>query len=206
MKTLANLGPFEVLEPISKGAFGRVWRGRNASTGASVAIKVVNVSSTADFAPELEALTRLQHPRIVAPLDHGTVGRAPADRMGARTGSPWLAMTWVGGGDLGGMQAELPTVRRWVEDLLDALAHAHAHGVLHLDLKPRNVLLRPSGTATLTDFGIAALIEDHTTTRAGTPGYMSPEQIIAGTLSPASDLYGLGCTAWAMLRGGPPFG
>lgn len=210
MKPVAHLGPFEVLEPVAGGAFGRVWRGRNTYTGAPVAIKVVDIAVDRHerdlFGPELEALTRLQHPRIVAPLDHGVVPWSEVDALQVAVGAPWLAMTWVGGGDLNRVRAELPTVRRWAGELLDALAHAHARGVLHLDVKPKNVLVRSSGTLTLTDFGIAALVENQTERRGGSPGYMAPEQIRGGRLTPASDLYALGCTVWALLFGRPPFG
>jgi serine/threonine protein kinase len=92
--------------------------------------------------------------------------------------------------------------------LLDALAHAHARDVLHLDIKPANVLLEPVGEQRvrprLGDFGLSGIAADGRRT-AGTPQYMSPEQFRGRDLGPWSDLYAVGCLAWTLVTGRPPF-
>ncbi|MEN0061579.1 MAG: protein kinase [Myxococcota bacterium] len=218
-----RLGPFELSKVVGKGGMAEVWLGHHHEQGTPVALKVLtNQGSSGSnlekrFSEEVRAVAGLDHPNIVMVLDHG---RVPAEVCAAipevPAGAPWLAMEYASGGTLAHPKQtrSWPQIRTILHDLLDGLAHAHAHGVIHRDLKPANVLLagtddlRP-GTK-LTDFGIAwattskAYADERV---AGTPSYMAPEQIRATSrdFGPWTDLYSLGCLAWWMCTGFAPF-
>lgn len=191
-----------------------VWQGVHAPTGTPVAIKIVTLDRAPEetlwrslFAREVRATARLDHPRIVRMHDHGEM---PADHP-IGPGAPFLVMEWVNGGTLSktGGKRPWPLVRDTLLDLLDALAHAHAHGVIHRDLKPANVLLAERGPV-LTDFGVAAQLdaaEPGERAMLGTPNYMAPEQIRSdyGAIGPPTDLYAMGCLAWYFITGRAPF-
>ena len=216
-----RLGPFALTVPIARGAMGEVWRGFHVARQVPVAVKVVRQrvrelgSFTQIFRTEARRMARLDHPGIVLILDHGEVTPEASLASDGRllAGEPWLAMEYASGGSL----AQAPPSPTWealsgvLADLLDALAYAHAHGLLHRDIKPANVLrgteldLRPG--LKLADFGIAyAMEEEHDEggpAFAGTPIYMAPEQI-RGTLrdqGPWTDLYSLGGMAWRLVTG-----
>jgi serine/threonine protein kinase/tetratricopeptide (TPR) repeat protein len=227
------LPPFELLDPLGRGAMGTVWRGRHAEDPASaVAIKVLAGEVAADpafrdaFAEEVGAAARLDHPGVVCIFDHGTVPmdiRAPVAAE-IEPGAPYLVMELVEGGPLSDWRGRL----RWAElrtvllSLLDALAHAHARGVIHRDLKPDNVLFRADRAGVkLTDFGVAHRTSADAAARSGdgerlllesrglvgTPDYMAPEQVKGRRheLGPWTDLYGLGCLAFTLASGRRPF-
>jgi len=236
MPATPRLGPFDLVSPLGKGAMGEVWRARHRSHGTPVAIKFLHARYTTDewalesFAGEVRAAAGLTHPHIVTVLDHG---RVPADAIlpasegpdpALMIGAPFLIMELVEGRPLQHRAGRLtwPQLRETLRCLLDALGHSHARGVIHRDLKPGNVLLAarsPSGRRTasgapwlmLTDFGLAHALDRQGTTEsvvAGTPAYMAPEQL-RGDLrdqGPWTDLYSVGCLAWALAAGQPPFG
>jgi tetratricopeptide (TPR) repeat protein len=160
----------------------------------------------------------LDHPNVVLVLDHGGVGKAAEVMTRGRMaqGSPYLAMELAVGGTLDPMCGRLAwrDARRVLSALLNALGHAHARGVLHLDLKPANVLVatneRGKDEVRLTDFGLAGALGSLSANRRvvmGTPPYMAPEQFTGRTadFGPWTDLYALGCLAWHLLTGAPPF-
>jgi len=207
---------------LGSGAMGTVWDARHRGTGIGVAIKTATVEGTGEdaaaaFAREALAMAQLDHPRVVAIFERG---RTTADEAAASGGlvpasAPWLAMERANGGTLryGPRPAGFREVRALLLQVLDALAHAHARGVLHRDIKPSNILRHHAGGGVqllLSDFGIAEALRregSRTTSSGGTPGYMAPEQIV-GDLAhqgPWSDLYGLGCVAWEMITGRRPF-
>lgn len=214
---MPRLGPFELLRPVARGGMGVVWQGRHVARDLPVAVKVLTgLGEGAEYSElfrnEVRAVAGLDHPHIVTLYDFGAVTRdaARADSRLAE-GCPYLVMEWASGGTLAKR-----SVRTWRElygilrQLLDALAHAHARGVIHRDLKPGNVLvcggedLRPG--LKLADFGIAALHEPDRMI-VGTASYMAPEQA-AGSWpeqGPWTDLYALGCLAFALITGAPPF-
>jgi serine/threonine protein kinase/tetratricopeptide (TPR) repeat protein len=197
------LGPFDLHHRIGRGATGVVWRGVHRASGTPVAVKVLRGGS----AREVQAIASLDHPHIVRLLDAGMVTEPIPGALDA--GGTWLALELAEGGTVRAACGRMSwaAVRSALLELLDALAHAHARGVLHLDLKPDNVLL-DGGRVKLTDFGIAHLLSDRSgAPRQGTPAYMAPEQVLGHwrDLSPATDLYALGCTAVAMLTGAPPY-
>jgi serine/threonine protein kinase/tetratricopeptide (TPR) repeat protein len=216
------LGAFELTTPIGQGGMAEVW-GAVHPSGTRAAIKVMTASSAQDpvwrsgFLREIRATAGLNHPNIVHLFDCGVVPEAAAP-LGLLPGSPWVAMERATSGDL---HANRPghwgALRRVLLAILDALAHAHARGVIHRDLKPANVLVTEDAAGPalrLTDFGIAhvgteesALSASPTSGSGGTPEYMAPEQV-TGRLAeqgPWTDLYALGCMAYTLAGGRPPF-
>jgi serine/threonine protein kinase/tetratricopeptide (TPR) repeat protein len=205
---------------------GRVWRGDHVASGTPVAIKVVNGQRHRGpaymriFRNEVEAVARLSHTGIVRVFDFGEVpvitAIASAGELDER--APYLVMEIASEGSLDriGGPGDWRELKTLLAALLDALAHAHARGVVHRDLKPANVLVDARGSRRvfkLTDFGIArAAREDDGGREAvaaicGTPLYMAPEQFSADERAqgPWTDLYALGCTAYALVSGAPPF-
>jgi len=220
-----RLGPFEVLEPIGSGASGRVWLSvleRRDREDQLVAIKVLGGRNTGAqrlrdvFRREVQAVAELDHPNIVNIYDLGTVSQAAEDSSDGelRAGSPYLAMELLDGGTLRKAAREMRWrgIRRSLLTVLDALAHSHARGVLHRDIKAGNILLGRRGM-TLVDFGIGGkFIADPEDPRLGlvegTPPYMAPEQLEARwrDYGPWTDLYSLGCLSYTLIAGKPPFG
>ena len=205
---------------------GQVWRGIHEGQMVPVAVKVITASHARNpeyleaFNAEVRAVAGLEHPSIVMVFDHGEITQAVEDiSQGAlRAGSPYLVMEYASLGSLGGLQGnvEWDELEAILIELLDALSHAHARGLTHLDLKPANILLsstldlRPG--VKLTDFGISHLesAEEDSEVReasAGTPLYMAPEQFNGKyrDFGPWTDLYALGCLAWELACGEPPF-
>ncbi len=218
---VATLGPFQLLAPIARGGMGEVWRGVHARQGVPVAIKLLRDDDARlrdAFFAEVRAVARLDHPGVILVLDHGVVDAAAsaASEGRLRVDTPWFAMEHCSGGTLENVAASAwDPLRRLLLDLLAALAHAHARGVLHRDIKPDNVIFSAPGDARpgvkLTDFGLAFAREVEGRSRAvvtGTPAYMSPEQFRREwrDYGPWTDLYALGCLAWRLAAGEPPFG
>ena len=186
---------FDLEAPIGAGGMGVVWRGRHRAQGAAVAIKVIGASwsenpgSRAAFRREVRAIAGLSHPGIVAVYDLGQISAAAAGASGGRldAGAPYLVMELLSRGALDRVVGLLdwPLLRQLCDDVLDALAHAHAHDIVHCDIKPANVLLSEGAggrvCAKLTDFGVAhaftSATEGDQPVSAGTPAYMPPEQL-----------------------------
>ena len=208
----STLGPYRLLRVLGRGSMGVVHLAIDSRTQQPLALKVLGLGQGLDaaeyaqarqrFLAEAETARRLSHPAIVSV--HGA---------GEETGRAWLAMELLGGCDLGRythMSRLLPepVVLVLAERLARALAHAHARGVTHRDIKPGNVMLDlPAGRIKLTDFGIAALA-DMSRTRTGvvlgTPWYMAPEQLAGGVADARSDLYSLGVLLFQLLSGRLP--
>ena len=201
---------YVVERELARGGAGRVFFARTLE-GQAVALKVLHpelvVTATADrFLREIKTLSRLEHPHVAKLLDYGE-----------RDWLVYLAMTYIEGPTLKEHIAQVRRVSiddavRIGRDILDALAYAHAHNVVHRDVKPDNIVLSSEG-AMLLDFGIARAIEaagDEKLTRSGftvgTSSYMSPEQVVAvRDLDHRSDIYSLGCVLFEALAGRPPF-
>lgn len=218
------LGPFDLHGEIDRGAMGQVWHGTHRATRLPVAVKCILVEQARErrfrvaFNSEVRQLARLDHPGVVSVYDFGEISRETAEASSGQltAGSPYLTMEYVSGGSLaryGGRPLPWRDLRRVLQALLDSLAHAHARGVLHRDIKPANLLVATSADPRpglkLSDFGLAHALqeEEGQLARGGTPQYMSPEQI-AGDLQrqgPWSDLYAVGCVAWELAAGMPPF-
>ncbi len=222
-----RLGAFVLGERLGMGGMGEVFRGLHEADGVPVAVKIVmgrlaqEPSYRESFRREVQAIAGLNHPGVITVLDQGEVdGRAQATSGGRLVaGSPYLVMELATGGALHGVKRPLRwrVFRKVFLSLLDALAHAHARGVLHRDIKPDNILicqrsdLRPG--LKLTDFGIAHALDrvegpgDPEGFICGTPEYMAPEQFTDQwrDFGPWTDLYALGCVAWEMVCGRRPF-
>jgi serine/threonine protein kinase len=157
------------------------------------------------FEREAKSLARLIQPNIVKVLDYGEFN-----------GRPYLVMPLLSGGTLKDKLANGPL--RWVDavrvalPMTRALAFAHAHGLIHRDVKPSNILLTASGDPMLADFGIAKIISEEVTldltgTNAmiGTPEYMAPEQVTSKNVDARADIYSLGVVLYEMVTGRKPF-
>lgn len=213
-----RLGAFELERIVGRGAMGEVWAATHVS-GRRAAIKVpIQVDARGrvleTFQREARAMARLTHPGIVPILDIGEISpEVEAQTHGVmRAGSPFLAMEFCAQ-NLSDLPQPTPPAQvvHILRNILPALAHAHARGVLHLDIKPPNVLV--SGAALkLADFGIAALDSPDARagefgTVAGTPTFMPPEQLRGRfrDYGPWTDLFAVGAMAWRLVTGEPPY-
>ncbi|MFJ7586544.1 protein kinase [Streptomyces sp. NPDC097617] len=212
-------GRFELVAPLGSGGMGTVWRARDIALHREVALKEVRPPDPATAAAqpgladqlreravrEARALARLAHPHVVT-IHHIVEPPEGAD------GHPWIVMELVQGGSLHDRLASGPMlpadVLRLGLDVLSALRAAHDEGVLHRDVKPANVLLRPSGSAVLTDFGIAALHGSTGLTSTGvligSPEYIAPERVRGEEGLTASDLWSLGMLLYVAAEGVHP--
>jgi serine/threonine protein kinase len=202
---------YRVVSLLGTGGMGQVFRVEDARSGQALALKVLRPVDTDDtdrvrrFQREIQVLTRIQHPAVLHILDWG---ESPAGL--------YFVTELVDGEDL-----KMAIRRRgaWPPaeaaalgaTLAEALAAAHAQGVVHRDVKPNNVMIARDGSVRLLDFGLArgAGIDVTTLTRTGTilgtPGYMSPEQFDATGVDERSDLYSLGVVLYETLTGRLPF-
>jgi len=202
---------YRVLSLLGSGGMGQVFRVADQTSGETLALKVLRPLDSDDsdrvrrFQREIQILTRIRHPAVLRILDWGT---SPTGlffvtelvdgedlKLAIRKRGPWPA-------------AETAVLGA---TLADALAAAHAQGVIHRDVKPNNVMLGKDGSVRLLDFGLArgSGIDVTTLTRTGTmlgtPGYMSPEQFDAHGVDERSDLYSLGVVLFEVLTGRLPF-
>ncbi len=200
-----RLGP-----AVAAGASGTVYRGWVGSGDDDELLVAVKVSHAAD---ERTATRSRREAEAAARLDvDGVVKVASAGRLD--DGRSWVAMEWIDGvtlEDALGERATWPVARALAlaAQLAEALAAAHAAGVVHRDLKPANVMLRrESGRAVIVDFGIAKWSGEAATSAsrcAGTPHYMAPEQALGEDVDAQADLYALGCVMVRMLTGHVPY-
>lgn len=201
---------YTVDREIGRGGAARVYLACDAA-GTKVALKILHpqlaLSVTAErFLREIALLSQLDHPHIAKMLD-----------WGEQDFLVYYVMRYIEGPNL---RAHLDRARRASisdtlhigRDVLDALAAAHAKGIVHRDVKPENIVLSPAHGAMLLDFGIARAIAASGTQRltlsgftVGTSAYMSPEQIGGDPIDHRSDLYSLGCVLFECLTGRPPF-
>jgi serine/threonine protein kinase/tetratricopeptide (TPR) repeat protein len=214
---LPKIGPFQLVEVVGQAGMGVVWRGIHQEQQVPIAVKFLTQEGSRDplylgcLKNEVRKVAALEHPAIINVYDHGEV----PEGLGIDSlipGSPYLVMEFAEGGTLSRHCGRLGWEQIWrvLMRLLDGLAHAHARGVVHRDIKPGNVLLRrSSGGVVLIDFGLARAgdTDGGAVLNAGTPSYMAPEQIRqhAYEIGPWTDMYGLGCLAWSLACGKPPF-
>jgi eukaryotic-like serine/threonine-protein kinase len=208
-------GRFEILELAGSGGMGQVYRARDRLLGGLVALKVLLPSAAAlgnRFAREAGLLSALSHPAIVRYVAHGEA-----------IGRPFLAMEWLEGevlsARLGRSALSLVESVEVAARAAEALAHAHASGVVHRDVKPGNLFLVDGEIARLKviDFGVALAARldgggegegDESAGRAapGTPGYMAPEQALGeADVDARADVFALGCVLFRCLAGRSPF-
>jgi len=196
-------------ERIAVGGMGEVYLATDDRLGRRVAVKVLSpaFAESPDFIERFrrEALTaaRLSHPNIAQVYDYGVDGA-----------SHFIVMEYAEGSDLAHLIREHGRLTpsdavRVAEQVCAALATAHRSGVVHRDVKPGNVIVRPDGTVKVTDFGIARALGQasltDTGTVMGTAAYVAPEQARGEATTPSSDLYSLGILLFQMLTGAVPF-
>ncbi|MGP4051759.1 serine/threonine-protein kinase, partial [Streptomyces sp. 2A115] len=204
---------YRLAETVGQGGMGRVWRARDEMLDRPVAIKELRLDGDPDAEdPRTRRERALREALAGARVDHPNVVRIydvaeEADRL-------WIVMELV----------DAPSLERVVRDdgplgvaetariglaLAEALLRVHAVGVVHRDIKPANVLLVPAGRVVLTDFGIAAVQDARSLTRAGiligSPEYIPPERATGRPTGPAADLWALGATLCTALTGRSPF-
>ncbi len=219
--TAASESRYTVLEKLGEGGMGVVYKARDSRLNRLVAIKVLPPELVEDaerkrrFAQEARAASALNHPNIVTVYD-----------VAAESGRDCIVMEYVEGRSLDRIipRQGLPLGEAlgYAIQIADALVAAHAKGIVHRDLKPGNVIVTPSGTAKLVDFGLAKLTEigpgvedsggEALQTQAaeegmivGTVAYMSPEQAEGSALDARSDIFSFGSLLYHMLTGSPPF-
>jgi tetratricopeptide (TPR) repeat protein len=198
---------FELVAFVASGGMGHVYRARDRTSGATVAVKLLALEAAVErFAREAAALASIDHPGVVRYLAHGVAAGT----------TRWLAMEWLDGVDLAGRLGAGPldvdgaiTVARCAAEALGAV---HRRGVVHRDLKPSNLFLVGGklDALKLIDFGVARVLtgdDDETMggTVVGTPAYMAPEQVRGGLIGPRTDVYGLGAVVFRCLAGCAPF-
>jgi eukaryotic-like serine/threonine-protein kinase len=203
-------GRYVLGETIGSGGMAEVYLARDEVLGRDVALKVLRGQYANDeefverFRREARNAAALNHPSIVQVYDQGHT----------QDGAHYIAMEYVPGGTLAQrIKAAGPLdpgeAVGVASRVAEALAVAHARGIIHRDIKPQNVLLTTSGDAKVTDFGIARAASAKTITETslimGTAAYMSPEQVRGERVGPASDLYSLGAVLYEMLTGEPPY-
>jgi eukaryotic-like serine/threonine-protein kinase len=200
---------YRLEERIAVGGMGEVWRASDVLLGRRVAVKVLKAEYAADphfvdrFRNEARHTAALSHPGIANVFDYGEVGDMA-----------YLVMEFVDGEPLSTVLAR--DGRLTPASALDivgqaglALQAAHDTGVIHRDVKPGNILIRPDGVVKVTDFGIARVVDAAPVTQTGvvvgTAAYLSPEQASGRPTTPASDIYSLGVVAYECLSGERPF-
>ena len=229
MSGISKLGKYLIRREIGKGAMGVVYEGFDPSIERKVAIKTIlpqqlsgaQASEVLErFKREAQAAGRLNHPGIVAIYDYGEVV-AEDDRTmlaGAVQATPppqvvFIAMEYIQGRELkdcfdGNERFPIAEVARIMTEILDALSHAHSHGVVHRDIKPANLIMLDNGSVKIADFGIARVEKSELTqvgTVMGTPSYMSPEQFMGQGVDGRSDLFSCGVILYQFLTGEKPF-
>lgn len=207
-----QLGKYPITGVLGEGAMGVVYRAVDPVIERPVAIKTVHralldaddpVGSFAvRFRNEARSAGRLAHPGIVAVYEYGEDAR-----------SAYIVMEYVPGRTLAqrlsaGPAPGLAETLALMEQLLDALAHAHAQGVWHRDIKPANLIIAADGRLKVSDFGIARLADvalTQTLATIGTPGYMAPEQYTGAAPDHRIDLFAAGAVLYRLLAGRPAF-
>ncbi len=199
---------------VGQGGMGQVWTALDQTLSRQVAVKLLRPAAGGGtrtdelrrrFARESRVTAGVDHPGLVTVHDAGTDG----DDL-------YLVMQYVRGTDLADHLAEnepypWPWAVAVAAQLCSVLAAVHAAGVVHRDLKPRNLMLRPDGTLVVLDLGLAAVLDADTTrvtltgSPVGSPAYMSPEQALGDQVGPRSDLYSLGVVLHELLSGIVPF-
>ena len=207
-------GRYRLSEPIASGGMGEVWRAVDQVLGRTVAVKVLHPRAVGDpgfsarFRAEARTMATLRHPGVVDVYDYGEGTDADGKPVA------FLVMAYVEGEPL---SLRIKAAERLspaetmavVAQTAHALQAAHDAGVVHRDVKPGNLIVRPDGQVVLVDFGVARSAEAASLTGVnelvGTALYMAPEQVAKRAITPATDIYALGAVAYHCLAGHPPF-
>jgi serine/threonine-protein kinase len=207
---------YELHRLIAAGGMGQVWRADDLALHRPVAVKVLRSEYTGDptflarFRGEAQHAASLSHPNIAAVFDYGE--EIAQDGTGETLA--YLVMELVEGEPLSALVARegplgVETTLSLLRQTAFGLGEAHRAGMVHRDVKPGNILVRPDGAVKITDFGIAHSARSVALTRTGqvigTPQYLSPEQAEGRHATPASDIYALGLIGYECLVGRPAF-
>lgn len=211
MGEVSKLGKYEIISTLGQGAMGVVYKGFDPHIERTVALKTIRKDALAPkeleplltrFKHEAQAAGRLTHPGIVTVYEYGEDGD-----------TAYIAMEFVQGRELKEIldrneRIKLSTSVSLIIQLLNALAYSHAHGVVHRDIKPGNIIILENGRIKVTDFGIAKIESSNLTQFGdvlGTPSYMSPEQFAGQAVDRRSDLFSAGVILYHLLTGEKPF-
>lgn len=207
----AHIGKYRIDGILGEGAMGIVYKAFDPHIERVVALKTVHkallkggdeLQLVIRFKNEAQAAGRLTHQNIVAVYDYGETGDAAFIAMEFVEGNPLTALLEQG------KPGSLAVTMAWMTQLLQALAYAHARGVVHRDIKPANLIITADGGLKIADFGIARL-ESSTLTQAGamigTPSFMSPEQFRGEGIDGRSDVFSAGIVLYQLLTGVRPF-
>lgn len=210
-QTRFRLGPYRILDSIGQGGMGQVFKAEHTIMGRIVAIKVLpknksTPEAVTGFMREIRAQAQLDHGNLVRALDAGHDGNVH-----------YLVTEYVPGADLRKLvrrygRLGMPMAASIIAQAAHGLEHAHEMGLIHRDVKPGNILVTPDGRAKVSDLGLVDFLEDDPAGDwqkgkiVGTADYLSPEQIKSPeNVSPASDIYSLGCTLYYTVTGKVPF-
>jgi serine/threonine-protein kinase len=206
MDHLDNVGRYETVRLLGRGGMGEVYLARDPLIDRLLAVKLLaagyDTASRERFMREARAAGRLHHENIATIFD-----------VGEDRGRPFIAMEYVPGQTLAALihqETHLPLTEMLglIEDACAGLAFAHNAGIVHLDVKPQNLIRGETGRLKILDFGIARVVErdeTYTVHVSGTPRYMSPEQLTGGPIDRRADVYGLGCVLYEAIAGKPAF-
>jgi tRNA A-37 threonylcarbamoyl transferase component Bud32 len=203
------LDSYAVVDILGQGGMSVVYRARHRMTDQEVALKILppelaaNAQVKSRFLEEARALAQLDHPNIVHLYNFGHDDGCLVLAMQLVGGQTWERMILTEG------RLSWPASVAIAIDVLKALETAHARGIIHRDMKPSNVLVRPDGSALVTDFGIAKMTTSTRLTATGqtmgTVRYMSPEQVRGQEVDPRTDIYSLCVTLYESMCGSTPF-
>jgi len=210
--TATKAGRYELLRELGHGAMGVVYRAKDPLIGRMVALKTIRLSEEGTglthaqlverFQNETRAAGLLAHPNIVVIYD-----------AGESDGLCYIALELVNGKSLeslleSGEKFPIPRLLHIMEQVCSALQYAHHNNVVHRDIKPANIMLTPGDVVKITDFGTAKILQYGATresSMAGTPGYISPEQIKGSFVDNRADIFSLGVMLYEITAGKPPF-
>ncbi|KRM96571.1 serine threonine protein kinase [Liquorilactobacillus aquaticus DSM 21051] len=202
-------GRYKIKNTLGEGGMANVYLAFDLILKREVAVKLLRLDLRDDpgavrrFKREAISLTELAHPNIVSIYD-----------VGEENGMQYLVMEYVRGMDLKSYIAKnfpfkYERIIRIMEQILSAVAEAHAHDIIHRDLKPQNILINVNGQVKITDFGIALVTSEYsltqTNTLMGSVHYLSPEQARGSAITKQSDIYSLGIILFEMLTGRVPY-
>ncbi|MEV4831058.1 serine/threonine-protein kinase [Micromonospora sp. NPDC049257] len=206
---------YELTYPVGHGGMGEVWAGFDEKLDRPVAIKFLRQLTVPESERENAVERFMREARVTARLDHP--GVPSVHDVGYHGDDIYLVMQLVPGMVLADLIAErgplsVPWSAAIGAQICSVLAAAHVASLVHRDLKPQNLMVTPTGTVKVLDFGVAALLGPTDGPRLtatghtlGTPTYMAPEQAMSSVVGPRADLYALGCVLFELLTGSPPY-